>query len=72
MSSPGSIEPCMSTAGNWWTRPKRSSAVRKALPSGGNREIDRRVPTRRSAGATPVFNARSVLQATFTLLWIAG
>src|SRR6266704_4451855 len=55
MSSPGSIEPCMSTAGNWWTRPKRSSAVRKALPSGGNREIDRRVPTRRSAGATPVF-----------------
>ena len=45
----------MNTAGNWWTRPKRSSAVRQALPSGGNREIDRRVPTRRSAGATPVF-----------------
>src|SRR6266436_6223180 len=35
---PGSIAPCMSTAGTWWTKPKRSSAVQKAPPSAGNRE----------------------------------
>jgi gas vesicle protein len=33
----GNIMPCASTAGNCWTRPKRSSAVQKAPPSAGNR-----------------------------------
>jgi hypothetical protein len=37
-SCPGSIAPCMSTAGNCWARPKRSSAAQKTPPSAGNRE----------------------------------
>ena len=35
-SCPGNIGPCMSTAGNCWTKPKRSSAAQEAPPSAGN------------------------------------
>src|ERR1017187_134854 len=33
---PGSIARCMSTASNYWTRPKRSCGVQKAAPRAGN------------------------------------
>src|SRR5260370_41636933 len=46
-SCPGNITPCASTAGNCWTRPKRSSAAQKMPPSADNQE---RAPTGKYIG----------------------
>ena len=43
----GNITPCANTAGNCWTRPKRSSAAQKAPPSAGDQE---RAPTENISG----------------------